>query len=83
MNEYIIFCGDKIVDELCILFNLIFRYVYVFEMFKVGKVILVFKGKNKDKSNFINYRGIILILVFSKLFEKVILFYIENDLLDR
>lgn len=82
-NEQIIFCGNKIVDELCILFNSILRHAHVPEMFKVGKVISVFKGKNKDKSNPTNYRGITLTSALSKLFEKVILSHIENDLLDR
>lgn len=32
-------------------------------MFKVGKVILFFKGKKKDRSNFVNYRGVIYICI--------------------
>lgn len=52
-------------------------------MFKVRKVISVFKGKNKDKSNPTNYKGITLTSALSKLFEKVILSHIKNDLLDR
>lgn len=56
---------------------------YVFEMFKVGKIIFIYKGKNKDKCDFINYRGIILIFVVSKLFEKIILLRIENDFVNK
>lgn len=43
------FCGNKTVDELCILFNSILRHAHVPEMFNVGKVISVFKGKAKIK----------------------------------
>lgn len=48
-NERIISCGDKIVDELWILFNSILRHAHDPEMFNVGKVISVFKGKAKIK----------------------------------
>lgn len=43
------FCGNKTVDELCILFNSILRHAHVPEMFNVGEVISVFKGKAKIK----------------------------------
>lgn len=43
------FCGNKTVDELCILFNSILRHAHVPEMFNAGKVISVFKGKAKIK----------------------------------
>lgn len=74
-NEPFIFCGDKIVDELCI-FSI--RYLDM-HMFKVGtcKVLSVFKGK--DKSYPTHYRGITITSALSKSFERVILFYIEND----
>lgn len=50
MNEHIIFCGDKIVDELCFLFNTILRHAHVSEMSMLVK-LYHFKGQNKDKSN--------------------------------
>jgi hypothetical protein len=52
-------------------------------MFKVGKVISIYKGKNKDKSNPTNYRGITLTSIISKLFEKVILSRTENELIEK
>lgn len=47
-------------------------------MFKVDKIILLFKGKNKDKINPTNYRGITLTSALGKLFEKVILSYMKT-----
>lgn len=47
-------------------------------MFKVDKIIQLFKGKNKDKINPTNYRGITLTSALSKLFEKVILSYMKT-----
>ncbi|XP_048744007.2 uncharacterized protein LOC125657478 [Ostrea edulis] len=82
-NEHIIYGGNKLVDHLCILFNHILQCTYVPEMFKVGKVISIYKGKNKDKCNPTNYRGITLTSAISKLFEKVILSRIENELTEK
>lgn len=79
-NERIIFCGDKIVDELGILFYSILRHAHVPQMFKVGtcKVLSEFKGKDKSNPP-TNNRGNTITSALSKLFERVILFYIEND----
>ena len=49
-------------------------------MFKTGKIITVYKSKNKDKYNPVNYRGITLTSLLSKLFEKIVLKGIENSL---
>lgn len=43
---------------------------YIPEMFKFEKIISIYKGKNKDKCDPTNYRGITLTSVVSKLFEK-------------
>ena len=82
-NEHIIYGGDKLVDHLCILFNHILQSTYVPEIFKVGKVISIYKCKNKDKCNPTNYRGITLTSAISKLFEKIILSRIENELIEK
>jgi hypothetical protein len=66
-NEHIMYGGNKLVDHLCILFNYILQSTCVPEMFKVGKVISIYKCKNKDKSNPTNYRGITLTSTISKL----------------
>ena len=78
-NEHLIYSGNTLVENLCLLFNAILREKYVPEIFKVGKIISIYKGKNKDKCSPTNYRGITLTSIISKLFEKVILLRIEND----
>ena len=82
-NEHILYGGNTLLSELCELFNSILKSKYVPEMFKTGKIITVYKGKNKDKYNPVNYRGITLTSVLSKLFEKIVLKRIENSLIDK
>lgn len=72
-------------EELCILFNSILRHTHVSQMFKVGKVISLFKGKKKDRSNSVNYRGVTYICIEQIVWKgklKVNLSNIENYLLD-
>lgn len=52
---------------------------YIVEIFKVWKIIFFYKGEKKDKCDCINCRDIILIFVVSKLLEKIILLWIENE----
>lgn len=47
------------------------------------KIISIYKGKNKDKCDPTNYRGNTLTSVESKLFEKIILSRMENDLANK
>ena len=82
-NEHILYGGNILLSELCELFNSILKSKYVPEMFKTGKIITVYKGKNKDKYNPVNYRGITLTSVLSKLFEKIVLKRIENSLIEK
>ena len=74
-NEHILYGGNILLSELCQLFNSILRSKYVPEMFKTGK--------NKDKYNPVNNRGITLTSVLSKLFEKIVLKRFENILIER
>lgn len=78
-NEHLIHGGNKLIEHLCILFNNILECKYVPEMFRVGKIISIYKGKNKDKCNPTNYRGITLTSVISKLFEKILLSRVEQS----
>lgn len=48
-------------------------------MFKVGKIISLYKGEKKDKCDRINCRDITLTFVVSKLLEKLILSRMENE----
>lgn len=69
-NEHITFCGDNIVEELCILFNSILRHTHVSQMFKVGKVISLFKGKKKIEV-ILSTIEVLPTFALSKLFEKI------------
>ena len=82
-NEHILYGGNILLCELCELFNLILESKYVPEMFKTCKIIIVYQGKNKDKYNPVNYRGITLTSVLSKLFEKIVLKRTKNSLKER
>lgn len=52
---------------------------HIAEMFKVGKIISLYKGEKKDKCDLTNCRDITLTFVVSKLLEKIILSRIENE----
>ena len=57
-NEHILYGGYILFSELCELFNSILKSKSVAEMFKTGKIITIYKGKNKDKYNPVIYRCI-------------------------
>ena len=57
----------------CTVLNAILASSYVPKAFKVGLVILVPKGRNKDLSNPSNYRSITILSNLSKGFERLIL----------
>jgi len=59
------------------LFNLITRVEYIPIHFKIGQIITIPKI-NKDKSNQDNYRGITLLPVIAKLYEKCIMKRMEK-----
>ena len=54
------------------LFKLILQYEYIPTMFKTGVIIPIPKG-DKDKTLLDNYRGITLMSVIVKVFEKCIM----------
>ena len=60
-------------DLLTRLFNAIRKLEDVSESYAIGKIISLFKGKNKDRLQKCNYRGITLLNVIGKVFERLIL----------
>ena len=60
-------------DLLTRLFNAIHELEDVPESYAIGKIISLFKGKNKDRLQKCNYRGITLLNVIGEIFERLIL----------
>lgn len=71
--EHIRHAGEPLVTHLTLLFNAIANQGYIPKQFRVGLLIPILKGPNKDHRDPGNYRGISLLSNFAKLFEKLIL----------
>ena len=69
--------GIKFKESLTKLFNIICKMEYVSKQFKHGIIVPVPKG-NKDMCDKDNYRGITLLPVIGKIFEKCILQRVEK-----
>ena len=69
--------GVKSIKCLTMLYNLICKFECIPKQFKKGIIVPVPKG-NKDKCNKDNYRGITLLPVISKVFEKCIIIRVER-----
>ena len=72
-NEHQIFSHPLIANILEILFNSILISGHIPSIFHQGYIIPVPKRRNSDLSNPSNFRGITLLSVISKVFEKLIL----------
>ena len=79
-SEHIIFSGPVVFDSLLSIFNAILSSCHIPCSFRLGYVIPIPKGKENDKSNPSNYRGISLLSNMAKLFEKLLLSKIKADL---
>lgn len=75
-NEHVKYGGAKMIEYVTKLFSVIIKYECIPRMFKKGIIVPIPKG-NKDKTRQDNYRGITLMPVFAKLFEKWILSRVE------
>ena len=71
--EHLKYAGVSLYDLLTRLFNAIRELEDVPESYAIGKIISLFKGKNKDRLQKCNYRGITLLNVIGKVFECLIL----------
>ena len=72
-NEHVLYASDSLVNHLHMLFSWIIKCEYSPVSFRTGTIIPLYKGKNKEKSDPNNYRGITLTSVLGKILEKVIL----------
>ena len=70
--EHLQYGGDLLVQHLTTLFNLIVRHEFVPCSFQHGLTVPIPKSSDKDPTNPSNYRGITLLSIIGKLFEKVI-----------
>ena len=76
-GEHVKYGGTKLISCITKLFNLITMYEYVPEHFKKGTIIPIPKG-SKCRSKQDNYRGITLLPVLAKLYEKCIVRRVEQ-----
>ena len=73
LPEHVKYGGPVLYELLTILFNAITKTEHVPAHFKKGTVIPIPKGVDKDLSQHDNYRGITLLPVLGKLYEKLLL----------
>ena len=72
-NEHLRFAAPPVNDILTITFNSILLSGHIPTSFRHGLIVPIPKGRNIDVSNPSNFRGITLLPVISKLFEKLLL----------
>ena len=72
-NEHIVYGGETLIQHLCKLYSLMLKYENVPSNMLIGLMITLLKPDKKDKSNPDNHRGITLLPVLYKLFEKTTL----------
>ena len=71
--EHILYSGPVVSQHLLDIFNAIISSCHIPEIFNLGFVIPIPKGKDKDQRIPANYRGISLLFNLAKLFEKLLL----------
>ena len=78
-NEHLKFGGSVLPAILSSLFNAILISGHIPAPFKLGLIIPIPKSHNKDLSIPSNYRGITLLSVIAKVFEKVLLHRVSDQ----
>jgi hypothetical protein len=77
--ENLMFGGPIIIKAITKLFRNMSSFAYIPTDLKRGIIITMFKGGNKCKSDPNSYRAISLCSTILKLFEKILLLYIESE----
>ena len=77
--EHLKYGSQRLYNILTILFNAILINETVPMYFKRGLIVPIPKGTNKDRTDVDNYRGISLLPIMSKVFERVILKQLEGS----
>ena len=75
--EHIFYGGATLVTPMTALFNQIVEQEYIPQIFHHSLIIPTPKSSDKDPSDPSNYRGITLISLIAKIFEKVILLRLQ------
>ena len=75
--EHIFYGGATLVTHMTALFNQIVEQEYIPQSFQHGLIIPIPKSSDKDPSDPSNYRGITLLSLIAKTFEKVILLRLQ------
>ena len=71
--EHLAFGGNSLVVHLTRLFNAMMSTSHIPSAFRIGMIVPIPKGRNKDYSCPSNYRGITILSNVSKILEKLIL----------
>lgn len=77
--ENVIYGGSLLIKVITQLFNYMITYSYTPSEMKNGVIVTLYKGGNKKKTDPNSYRAISLCSVILKLYEKVLLSFIEQD----
>ena len=77
-NEHLRYGGCCLYGHIAHLFNAMIKLCYIPKSMRLGTILPIYKGGNKDKANPASYRGITLTSTLSKLFEKLLLERIES-----
>ena len=71
--EHIKYGGSVLYQILTLLFNAVREKEYIVNNWLVGSITSLFKNGKKDKHDMGNYRGITLLNVMGKIFERIVL----------
>ena len=79
MSEHIVYGGQSVLVDLCLLFNAMISHNFVPDDFGFGMILALLKDKNSDISKPDGYRAITLSPVIAKLFENILLLLYESE----